>query len=106
MIATVEDDGGHARLMVCRVESGPSPELGLVDFPMEKGMPRQRFTSEQIIGKLREGEVFVAKGGTAIAASTACWTPAGPSACLSSSGSGGGRISRYQGNSPGGAGCG
>ncbi len=27
-------------------------------------MPRQRFTSEQIIGKLREVEVFVAKGST------------------------------------------
>ena len=32
-------------------------------------MPRQRFTSEQIIGKLREVEVFVAKGGSAADAS-------------------------------------
>ena len=31
---------------------------------MEKGLPRHRFTSEQIIGKLREVEVFVAKGGS------------------------------------------
>ena len=32
-------------------------------------MPRQRFTSEQIIGKLREAEVLVAKGGSAADAS-------------------------------------
>ena len=32
-------------------------------------MPRQRFTSEQIIGKLREVEVFVAKGGSVADAS-------------------------------------
>jgi putative transposase len=36
---------------------------------MENGMPRQRFTSEQIIGKLREVEVFVAKGGSVADAS-------------------------------------
>lgn len=27
-------------------------------------MPRKRYTSEQIIGKLREAEVILAKGGT------------------------------------------
>ena len=32
-------------------------------------MPCQRFTSEQIIGKLREVEVFVAKGGSVADAS-------------------------------------
>ncbi len=32
-------------------------------------MPRQRFTSEQIIGKLREVEVFVAKDGSVADAS-------------------------------------
>ncbi len=32
-------------------------------------MPRQRFTPEQIIGKLREVEVFVAKGGSVADAS-------------------------------------
>ena len=32
-------------------------------------MPRQRFTAEQIIGKLREVEVFVAKGGSVADAS-------------------------------------
>ena len=36
---------------------------------MENGMPRQRFTAEQIIGKLREVEVFVAKGGSVADAS-------------------------------------
>ena len=32
-------------------------------------MPRQKFTPEQIIGKLREAEVLVAKGGTVVEAS-------------------------------------
>ena len=32
-------------------------------------MPRQRFTAEQIIGKLREVEVLVAKGGSVADAS-------------------------------------
>ena len=32
-------------------------------------MPRQKFTPEQIIGKLREAEVLVAKGGTVADAS-------------------------------------
>ncbi len=32
-------------------------------------MPRQRFTSEQIIGKLREVEVLVAKGASVAEAS-------------------------------------
>ena len=32
-------------------------------------MPRQRFTAEQIIGKLREVEGFVAKGGSVADAS-------------------------------------
>ena len=31
-------------------------------------MPRQRFTAEQIIGKLREVEVIVAKGSTVVEA--------------------------------------
>jgi len=31
-------------------------------------MPRQRFTPEQIIGKLREVEVWVAKGATVVEA--------------------------------------
>ena len=31
---------------------------------MGNGMPRQRFTAEQIIGKLREVEVLVAKGAS------------------------------------------
>jgi len=31
---------------------------------MENGMPRQRFAAEQIIGKLREVEVVVAKGAS------------------------------------------
>ena len=39
-------------------------------------MPRQRFTAEQIIGKLREVEVLVAKGVTVADASHRLQTPA------------------------------
>jgi putative transposase len=53
-----------AEQVVCPVESGPRIELGLDLFQRENLMPRQRFTPEQIIGKLREVEVVVARGAT------------------------------------------
>ena len=51
-------------------------ELGL-DRSGRNGMKKSRYTPEQIISKLREAEVVLAKGGTVVSIFTAAAKPRG-----------------------------
>jgi len=59
----------NARIVVCLGKTGPILEREpIVAKELEKVMGRQRFTPEQIIAKLREADVLVGRGSTAVEA--------------------------------------